>query len=136
MKEKESKLSQANDKEIWVGENKIYLDENNVLHYINVGEINDEIGLQSCEAMAKVAAMGNEPVDYLIDLNKGGKVSYNARRMLKSYTENNVKGKLALWGLHPVARILASFFMGVTRKKDMRFFKSKDEAFEWFKKTA
>ena len=47
--------------------------------------------------------------------------------------ENEKIGKVALFGLHPVARVIAAFIMGITRKKDMRFFKSKEEALAWLK---
>jgi hypothetical protein len=31
-------------------------------------------------------------------------------------------------------RVLASFFMGLSKNKNMRFFKAKEEALAWFKK--
>ena len=42
-------------------------------------------------------------------------------------------GKIAMFGMHPVARVVASFVMGVTNKEDMRFFKSKEDALLWLK---
>ncbi|MFH1347696.1 MAG: STAS/SEC14 domain-containing protein [Candidatus Margulisiibacteriota bacterium] len=124
---------EAKNREIRAGKNTIYLDEDNILHFINVGEIDEEIARQSADAMGKVAAMGKGTVNYLIDLNKGGKTTPEARKILREYTESQVKGKLAFWGLHPVARVLASFFMGIAKKKDMRFFKTEEEALKWLK---
>ncbi|MFC1571398.1 STAS/SEC14 domain-containing protein [Candidatus Margulisiibacteriota bacterium] len=124
---------ESKDREIIVGENRIYLGEDNILYFINVGEIDGKIAQQGAAAMAKLANMGKGTVNYLIDLNKGGKATTEARQILREYTEKDVKGKLAFWGLHPVARVLASFFMGVTRKRDMRFFKTKEEALAWLK---
>ncbi len=122
-----------NEREIRVGQNRIYLGEDNILYFINVGEIDEKTARESCEAMAKVAALGKGTVNYLIDLNRGGKTTAEARQILREYTETGVKGKLGFWGLHPVARVLAAFFMGVTQKKDMRFFKTKEEALDWLK---
>ena len=47
--------------------------------------------------------------------------------------EDEKIGKVALFGLHPVARVIASFVMGVTKKEDMRFFRTKEEALAWIK---
>jgi len=47
--------------------------------------------------------------------------------------EHERTGKVALFGLNPVARVIASFVMGVTRKKDMRFFKTREEALAWLR---
>jgi hypothetical protein len=119
--------------EIGIGENRIYLDEDNILYFINVGEIDEKIALESCEAMLKLMNMGEGEVDFLIDINKGRKTSSKARKILQEFTKKNIQGKLALWGLHPVAKVLASFFMGVTKKEEMRFFKTKEEALKWLK---
>lgn len=124
---------QEKEREIRAGENRIYLGEDNILYFINVGEIDEKTAQEGVEAMAKAASMGEGTVNYFIDLNKAGKTTPEARRILKEYTEKYVKGKLAFWGLHPVARVLASFFMGITRKENMRFFKTKEEALAWLK---
>ena len=66
-----------------------------------------------------------------IDLNKAGMPSSGARKIGRKAFENEKVGKIAIFGLHPVARIIASFVMGVTRKEDLRFFKTKEEALAW-----
>ena len=124
---------EKNEREIWVGENRIYLDENNILTYINVGEMDEETARKSCDAMLTLRNMGKGKVHFFIDLNKGGKSSIKARKILQEFTQKEVYGKLAFYGLNPVARVLASFFMEITQKKDMRFFKTKEEAFAWLK---
>ncbi len=121
------------DREIWVEDNRIYLGDDNILYFINVGEINENIARGSCEAMLKLRNMGKGTVHFLIDLNKGGKTTTEARTILKEFTERNVHGKLAFWGLNPVAKVLGSFFMGITKKKDIRFFNSQEEALLWIK---
>jgi len=47
--------------------------------------------------------------------------------------ERKKVNKAALIGLHPVARVLASFFIGFAKNRRTRFFKSKEEALLWFK---
>jgi hypothetical protein len=51
----------------------------------------------------------------------------------KEIIENERTDRIAIFGLHPVARVIASFIMGVTKKKEMRFFKTKEEALRWLK---
>ena len=120
-------------KKIRVGRNLISLDDDNVIYFTNIGEIDEIIAYESIRAMRTLQNMVEGNVDYIIDLNNGGKTSTRARKMLKEYTENEVKGKIAFVGLHPVSRVLASFFMSVTKKSDMRFFKTTAKAIAWLK---
>jgi hypothetical protein len=125
--------AETRQKEIWVEKNRIYLGKDNVLNFINVGEMTENIATECCDAMLKLVSDQEKEVDFLIDLGKGGKLSPAARKILKEFTKKHVHGKLAFCGLHPVARVLASFFMGPAKKKEMRFFKTKGEAEMWIK---
>jgi hypothetical protein len=53
--------------------------------------------------------------------------------IFREAAEKVFKGKMAYFGMHPVARVIASFMMGVTRKQNMRFFKTREEALAWLK---
>ena len=122
------------DREIWVGENRLYLGEDNILCFANVGEHDEKIAIGCKEAILKLFNMVDGKVHGLIDLSKAGKQSPEARKIWKEISELEKTGKVALFGMHPVARVIASFVMGVSRKKDMRFFKTKKEALAWVKK--
>ena len=121
------------DREIWVGENRIYLGEDNMLCVTVSGEVDEKIEIGINEASLKLLNMVEGRVNTLIDLNKAGKTSLGARKRQVEMSEHEKTGKLALFGLHPVARVVAAFLMGVSRKKDMRFFKTREEALVWFK---
>ena len=121
------------DREIWVGENRIYLDEDNVLCVTNVGEIDEKIAIEIKEAVIKLINMVEGKVHTLTDLNKAGKTTSQARKIFQELAEYKKQGKNAFYGMHPVARVLAAFFMGISKKKDMRFFKTKEEALQWLK---
>ncbi|MFC1586455.1 STAS/SEC14 domain-containing protein, partial [Fibrobacterota bacterium] len=95
------------------------------------GEIDGHIARKSCEAMFTLRNMAEEKAHFLIDLNEGGKTTSEARTVFKEFTEQHVDGKLAFFGMHPVAKILASFFMGLIRKKNMKFFKTEEDALAW-----
>ena len=121
------------DREIWVGENRLYFGEDNICYITVVGEVDEEIAIAIKEADLKFKNTIEEKLNILADLNKAGHQSSEARKIWKDMTEGNKTGKVAMFGMHPVARVLASFVMGVSRNKDMRFFNSKDEALAWLK---
>ena len=121
------------DRKIWVGENWAYLGEDNITYFVLVGEHDENIAIACGEAFLKLINMVEGKVNALGDINKTGKQSPEARKIWKKISENEKVGKLALIGMHPVARVLASFIIGTTKKKDMRFFKTKEEALAWLK---
>ena len=121
------------DREVWVGENRLYLGEDNTLYITIVGEIDAKTALAIKEADLKFKNMVEEKFDVLGDLNATGQPSIEARRIWQEMAEHEKSGKIAMFGMHPVARVISSFMIGVTKKKDMRFFKSKDEALSWLK---
>ena len=122
------------DREIWVGESRFYLGEDNILYETVVGEQDEKTAITMQEATDKLMNMVEGKVNLLIDLNKTGRPSPEARKKEQEAFEDERIRKVALFGLHPVAQVIASFVMGVTRKKDMRFFKTKEEALAWLKK--
>ena len=121
------------NREIWVGKTRMYLGEDNVLRITVVGEVDKETQTAFNNAAYKLMSTVEGKVRALVDLNKTGKTSPGARKRQVEVSEYEKVGKFALIGLHPVARVIASFFMGVSRKKDMRFFKTEAEALAWLK---
>jgi len=88
-------------------------------------------GIKIKEAGLKLANMVDGKVDVILDHNKAGKTSSKTRKIFKEMTEHEKFGKIAHYGVHPVAKVLASFIMGMSKKTDMRFFKTKKEALAW-----
>lgn len=121
------------NREIWIGKSKVRLGEYNILHVTVLGEQNGEDARAAVEGFEKITHVVKGKIHHLVDLNKGGKQSREARKYWHKLSEHERTGKIALHGMHPVARILASFVMGATGKKDLRFFKTKEEALVWLK---
>ena len=122
------------DREIRVGESRYYLGEDNIIHVIEVGEIDDQKAMAIKKAYLKILAVVKGKINILVDLNKAKKPSVEARKILNEINESKRVDKVAHFGMHPVARVLASFLMGVSKKKDLGFFKTKEEALKWLKK--
>lgn len=70
---------------------------------------------------------------YLVDFDKAGRPSPEAGKVWRKITHDRLTGKVAVFGTHPVARVLGAFFIGLSRQKHMRFFKSEEEALEWLR---
>ena len=66
-------------------------------------------------------------------MSRAGQPSAKAREIAKQSFEKEKIGKIAMFGMHPVARVISSFVMGVINKGDMRFFKTKEDALAWLK---
>ena len=119
------------DREMWAGGNKLYLGEDNILYVTIVGEDDEKTATSIKEASFKLINMVERKVSVLIDVDKAGKASPEARKIWRELSEHDKFGKIALVGLHRVARVLASFVINVSRKQDFRFFKTKEEALVW-----
>ena len=131
--EQKGEVKQVSEREIWIGENRMYLGKDNIIYVTAVGEIDEKIAVECKEAMFNLINMVEEKANYLIDLNKGGKTSPAARKIFNELNEHEKAGKIAFFGLHPVARVLASFIGGTSKKKDIQFFKTKEGALAWLK---
>lgn len=121
------------ERESWIGKSRYYLGKDNKIYVTIVGEVDDNTATKYRDAGSKFINMIVDTVNVLVDITKAGKLSPEARKVFRELTENEKTGKVAIFGLHPVARVIASFFMGATKKQDIRFFNSKEEALAWLK---
>jgi len=116
------------EREIYVGKNRFYLGEDNIIYITIVTNTDEGMAVKAKEAVLYFFSIVEGKLKSLIDLNKAGKPSSVARKIIKEIFENEKNGKIAMFGIHPVAKVMASFVMGITQKRDMRFFKTKGEA--------
>ena len=121
------------NREIWVGENRLYFGENDIINGTYIGDIDVKMANELREANLKLMNLVEGKVKILNDMNRIGKPSFEARKIFQEFTLHEKIEKVAFFGLHPVARVIASFFIGRSKKKDMRFFETKEEALAWLK---
>ncbi len=121
------------DRELLVGKNRLYLSDDNILYVTVLEEVDEKTSTMMRESSDKFATMVGGKLNLLVDLNKAGMPSRGARKEGQKAFEGERIGKVAFFGLHPVARVIASFVIGVTKKRDIRFFKTKEEALAWLK---
>lgn len=119
------------NREIWVGKSRFYFGEDNILYETIVGDVDEKIALAMKEAADKLRNLVEGDTCVLVDLEKAGRQTAKARIIgIKALEEEKLK-KIALLGTHPVAKIIASFVIGFTKKKGIRFFSSREEALKW-----
>jgi hypothetical protein len=121
------------DREIRLGNSRMALCEDGILHISARG------GPDACAAAAMIAAaqkliqnMSGKKM-LCIDLNEAGPPSSGARKIFQNNLESQEIHKIAFFGLSPVARIIASFLIGVSKKKTLRFLKKKEDALDWLR---
>ncbi|WP_321289707.1 STAS/SEC14 domain-containing protein [uncultured Sunxiuqinia sp.] len=131
--DEEIEVREISDKEIWVKTNKFSIIHDNIIYVIAVGEQTTEFAKAQAEICMKMSGLIKGKVNFLIDLNKSGKNTPGARKTWKILTEHDNTEKVATFGLHPVAKVIASFVIRASSGNKMRFFSTKEEAIAWLK---
>jgi hypothetical protein len=121
------------DREIWAGENRFYLGEDGIMYVELAGEYNEQNAFALRDAYMKLLRTIEGKVNILVDNHVSTKPSPEARKIFAKLTEHEQCGKVAVTGLNPVARVIASFVIGVSKNKNMKTFKTKEEALAWLK---
>jgi hypothetical protein len=129
----EVKLVEIGNNNYQIGENKISIPEPNILFIESIGNQTDEVAKVYYDFYLKLTNNIEGKMHVVVDINNSKKSSTQARRTWKALSELEQTGKVALFGLHPVAKVLATFVMRITNKNDISFFKTKEEAFAWVK---
>ena len=124
-------LERINEKEFCLGENKIIMLNDTTLYVQVVGEQTDEAAEILKAKYPEVFSLFPGKIKHLIDLNRSGKSTPAARRVYKELNDHVLTEKVAVFGMSPLSRILASFVMGLSTKKNIRFFPTKEEALSW-----
>ncbi len=121
------------DRETWVGENRFYFDEDGILHVELVGTYDLQDALLLRDAYLKLLTMVKAKVNTFVDNNRTGKPSQEARKIFAEMIKHEQCGRIAVVGLNPVARVIASFVLGGSKKKDTHIFKTKEDVLAWLK---
>lgn len=131
--QEEFQIKQINDYEYFVNDVSITFTKDHVIRIITVGEASEKEALAVKEIIQKLSDLAEDKVNVLIDLTQALKPSPKARKVFLSLDDHHKIMKFAMFGAHPVAKVLAHFLLGITNRKDVRFFNTAEEALEWFK---
>lgn len=122
---------QHNEKEFQIGENKILILDNSIIYIEVIGEQTDKHAEIIKLVYKKIYEQFTGKIKQLVNLNRSGKSSKMARDVFKEINEHELTDKVAVYGIHPVARVLAAFVIGITNENNIRFFANKEEALFW-----
>ena len=117
--------------EIWAGENRFYLGEDDIMYVELVGEYDLHSALALRDAFLKLLSIVEGKINIFVDNSRSGKPSQEARKIFTEMIRHEKCGKIAVFGLNPVTRVIASFVLG--NSKSTHIFKAKEEALAWLK---
>ena len=83
IEERPSEIKQVSKRKIWIGKNRFYLGEDNILYGAVVGEADDEMGIVLVETINKLKKIVEGKMDVLIDVNIAGKPSRKTRERIR-----------------------------------------------------
>ncbi len=118
----------------YVDNNKIIIHDGHfiVYHVTTIGEQTDEIAYTHYRMVTELLQNSDKKIQFLIDLNQCGKNSPKARDTWRALSNLDQTDKVAIFGIHPVAKMLASFVMGkLKRMNKYHFFLTEEEAWDW-----
>ncbi len=128
-----SDIVQVSRREYCIGENRAWLYDEHIICVEVVGQQSTEAALAVYRATRHLEKQIAGKVSYLIDLNKAGKNSPEASRLWKRAAEEKQVYRVAQFGLHPVAKVLASFVNSLTSRRNIQFFNSMEEGLRWIR---
>ena len=117
--------------EFWVGPTQVRFSEGNLLNIKAVGPQTYDMAVAHLKIFEQIYHEVNEPLNFVIDLNDAGKNSTEARKIWKNVSEHEYTGKIALVGIHPVARVIAGFVMSISLSSKLQFFSTREKALKW-----
>ncbi|MCI0470028.1 MAG: STAS/SEC14 domain-containing protein [Candidatus Aminicenantes bacterium] len=118
-------------REVWIGESRMFLGLDDILYCTFVGNVDEECLKKFAETAYDFAGKVKGKLKVIADLDRAGMPTAAARKAAKKYYEDERIGEIALYGMKSVARVVATFVMGFSKKQDLRFFKSREEALAW-----
>ncbi|MDD5528659.1 MAG: STAS/SEC14 domain-containing protein [bacterium] len=119
------------EREILIGKHTVCLGEDNILYITIVGDIDEEKIEILFETISKLLEMGKGKVSVLVNISKAKKPSVKTRNHIAQFHTNKKVGQIAIFGLTPVAKVMSAFAVGITKKRNIKFFDTKESALAW-----
>lgn len=118
-------VKQISEREIWVGDCKLRLEDNDIIYNIAAKNPDKEQAIAITNAVYKLAAIPEGKVSVIIDLTDTGRPSPEARKVFSEWEKNEKIHKTAMIGAHPVARMLANFMISFLNTNKVAFLNQK-----------
>ncbi len=115
---------------------KLYKDDDDIVHVAWIGDIDGETVRAYLEEVEPYLAQATPDrlIHAVIDSSRDGKYTAEARRYFADLSKDPRLGRIALINSSRTTRLMAKFFIKVSRREDvMRFFDGEEEAVTWLK---
>jgi len=119
----------TNDSDIETSRNNVYC-ENGIIVYRLVTPV-DDVEAKRLDEAGRVFLDRNEADRILIDIQSSSNFSSAARKRWVHFLQNPSIVKTAIFGGNIFIRTLATFVIGATKKKNIKFFGAEQEAHQW-----
>lgn len=124
-------IEKITETEYKLGENSVTLIDRNIIYVVARGEQTGEMAVRYKKICEMLYENIRGKVSYLINLNLCGRNDSDARNTWKKISEDERTHRVGIFGLNPVAKVIASFVIGTYSKNNMRFFGTKEDAMKW-----
>lgn len=115
---------------------KVWFDSDSGIGKMNVSGIIDQGAAEGMikEGLKVIKAEGDE-VNWLVNIEKGTQpiMSPETRKVMSDTIKLISVGKIAIVGVSTIIRVVTTFIITAAGTKNVKFFKSEEEAFNWLK---
>jgi hypothetical protein len=111
------------------------MEDDNILRVVFVGDTGERGAQAFIEALGPFleATTEAEPLHAILDATQAGKLSAKARKIFFGLNRDSRVGKVAVIGTRRYLQVLGSFILKATRRDNIRFFDSEEQAIVWLK---
>ena len=96
------------------------------------GEQDEKAAREFIEEITKLAKLGGK-VKFFIDGSEAGKSTAGARKAYVDFAKSVPEGKIAIFGVTTLLKVIATFIIRAAGTKNVKFFTNKGEAIKWLK---
>lgn len=126
-------MTKRKDREIFVGKNRFYLGNNDIIYITLKEEINKEAILKMRGAFLKLFMLANDKCNILAINKKHGTPPLMANKIFKEVSEGEKIEKVAILNMEPGTNGLSSFMSRFYRNDNLNYFDSREDALMWLK---
>lgn len=118
----------------------MYVDKDKIMHIkfyrIKDSAIQEEQAKYTVRESNKILdAYPGKKMRAVIDVRESLKVFSRARKIYGTFLKDKRIGKVAFFGVNTVMKVVLSFIMAFSGKKNTKIFKTEEECLEWLKQS-
>lgn len=129
-----SKNTLPNPQSVGVGKYNITVEEDGILRVHVSGQLDEEAMNSLTEELRRILEKRSGKANILVDAIAGVEISSKARKIGARMAKWPRIGRIAIYGVGVVSKVLALFMIEISGKENMKFFENEEEALKWLRK--